>query len=38
MKAFIIVIMAASLAIVGDFSKSCDDITLEDSRYLVAEC
>ncbi|KAH2461411.1 hypothetical protein KXW54_004012 [Aspergillus fumigatus] len=30
--------MAAGLAIAGDFSKSCDDITLEDSRYLVAEC
>lgn len=38
MKAFVIVMMAAGLAIAGDFSKSCDDITLEDSRYLVAEC
>jgi hypothetical protein len=38
MKAFIIIMMAAGLAIAGDFSKSCDDTTLEDSHYLVAKC
>lgn len=29
--------IAAGLAIVGDFLKLCDNITLKDLRYLVAE-
>jgi hypothetical protein len=38
MKAFIIIMMAAGLAIAGDFSKTCNDTNLKDSHYLIAEC
>jgi hypothetical protein len=38
MKVFLIAMMAAGLAIMGDFLKLCDDIILEDSRYLFMEC